>query len=429
MHKLLTTITLFLFLASLMSGQSLPCSEPPFIRDLRVYGGDDERNLPVFVRPDTARRSGGSGLPPYITIRFDVDEQAPPRLKLIFRHCDKDWNIDTDYFVRDDFFTYTRMLFYEASPGGSRGYSWRFENRFPSEEHPFVRFLYSGNWIVDIVDEQDDDAIYASARFICVEDIVPGSLRVFNDYWTEWDMPLDQVHRLQLAMKIPDVLFADYLTTVDFYKNFNLFDSYRVGSYDFSRNTFVEGIGLREKTFIYRNILPGNGYRVFDFTRPGVYPSGNIVSRFGGPDFTRYRFSTELSAHYGAAVTLPLRSWDSEYLCVRFELEHPRIRGGDVFVAGIFNSWDPQEADKMEFDEDIEHYVHHRWLLRGSYDYQYVIGVYDDEAGYVREADWTFVEGNSWAARNLYWCIMYYDDDQFGGVTRAVGFARAVSGQ
>ena len=71
----------------------------------------------------------------------------------------------------------------------------------------------------------------------------------------------------------------------------------------------------------------------------------------------------------------------------------------------------------------------HRWLLRGAYDYQYVVGAYDADAGYVRGGDWIALEGNSWAAENLYWSIVYYDDDQFGGVTRAVGFARAISGR
>lgn len=410
-------------------GEDPPCMPQPFIRGLRVFGGTDERNLPVFLKADTGRTAGSALLPNVLTIRFDVDEQAPPLLVIRFRHCDKDWNIDTDYFVRDDFFTYTRVLFYEQAPTGATGFTWRFENRFPSEEHPFVRFLYSGNWIFEIADEQDKSQIYATGRFICVEQLVRCGLQIFNDYWTEWDPPWDQVHRLRMQMEVPDGLFADFVSTADFYRNFNLYDARRVDSYDFEPNTFVEGLGLRSKVLTYRNMTPGNSCRVFDFLNPGIYPKQAVVTRFGGPDFTRFRFATDPASYYGTALTPPLRSWDAEYLCVRFELEHPYIEDRDVFIAGIFNEWDPQPADRMEYDDSIGHYVLHRWLLRGAYDYQYVVGAYDADAGYVRGGDWIALEGNSWAAENLYWSIVYYDDDQFGGVTRAVGFARAISGR
>jgi hypothetical protein len=409
--------------------QDDPCEQLPFIRGLRVYGGSDERNLPVFASIDTTQQEKSSLLPHFLTIRFDVNETMPPLLRIRFRHCDKDWNVDTDYFVRDDFYTFTRTLFYEAAPTGPRGFQWRYENRFPSEEHPFVRFLYSGNWMFEITDERDESQIYADGRFIVVEPLVRCGLQVFNDYWTEYDMPRDQVHRLRLTIDVPDELFPDFVRTADLYKNAELFDARRVDSYDFKPNTFVEGLGMRNKVLTYRNMEAGNSYRHFDFLRPAMYPSGSVIARFGGADFTRYRFSTDNAMHYGTAVTPSLRSWDVEYLCVLFELEHPFIEGRDIFVAGIFNNWDPQPADRMRYDENSGYYLLYRRLLRGSYDYQYVVGNYDAEAGYVRNGDWIALEGNSWAAQHQYWAIVYYDDDTFGGVTRAVGFARAYSGR
>ncbi len=416
-----------LFLLSpVLYGQS-PCPELPFVRGLRVYGGDDERNLPVMVKEDTARATSETSLPSFITIRFDVMEEAPPRLVIRFYHCDKDWNIDEDFIVRDDFFTYTRQLEYEQAPAGTDQFRWRFTNRFPSDYHSFVRFLYSGNWIFDVVDEMDEEQIYASGRFIVVENIVRANLNIRNDYWTDYPPPRNEVHRLTLSIAVPKKLFPDYVRSVDFYKNFNLYEQYRVDSYDRQENTFVEGIGLAEKTFRYNNMPPGNGYRLFDLRNPATYPEGKVLGKFEGPDFTRYRFSADASRYNGAAETSPMRSFDIDYLCVRFELEHPFIDDRDVFVAGIFNNWDPQRVDRMIFDDDIEHYVLHRRLLRGAYDYQYVLGRYDEERGYVVDQDWIALAGNTWAANNLYWAIIYYDDDQFGGVNRAVGFSAAVA--
>ncbi len=419
-------LPVLLLLPTLLPAQS-PCGELPFIRGLRVYAGDDETNLPVIVKRDTARAARETTLPTYITIRFDVMEEMPPRLVIRFYHCDKDWNIDDDFIVRDEFFTYTRQLEYEQSAAGTDMFSWRFTNRFPSEYHQFVRFLYSGNWIFDIVDERDEDQIYASGRFIVVENIVRSNLNVRNDYWSDFRPPRNEVHRLALRIAVPKTLFPDYVRSVDFYKNFNLWEQYRVDSYDRQENTFVEGIGLAEKTFRYENMPPGNGYRFLDLRSPATYAEGRVLTKFEGPDFTRYRFSADASRYHGAAETTPLRSFDTDYLCVRFELEHPFIDDRDIFVAGIFNNWDPQWEDRLLFDEETAHYMAHRWLLRGAYDYQYILGRYDEEAGYVVDQDWISLAGNTWAANNLYWAIIYYDDDQFGGVTRAVGFSAAIA--
>ena len=426
------TIPLLLILLAIvhtdMQAQT-ECDALPFIRGLHVYGGDDERSLPVVVSVDTARSAAETALPTYITIRFDVLEEYPPDLKIHFQHCDKDWNIDTDYFVRDDFFTSTRQLFYLQAPAGTRQYLWRFQNSFPSADHPFIRFQYSGNWIFDIVDNKDDKIIYASGRFVVVENRVRCGLEIRNDYWTEYSAPLNKVHHLRCHVAIPDGVFADFVRTVDFYKNHDLFHPYRVDSYDWKSNTFVEGIGMREKTFSYRNVLPGNGYRLFDFLRPQEYPSDHTVMRFGGPDFTRYMYPTDYNAYFGSGETAPPNDRDADYLCVRFELAHPLIENRDVFVAGIFNNWDPQPPDRMYRDEESGNYILYRWLFRGAYDYQYVVGIYDDEKGFVIDQDWTMLEGNAWEARNLYWVVVYYDDDQFGGVDRAAGFALSVSGR
>jgi hypothetical protein len=399
------------------------CPGQPFIRGLRVFGGTDERNLPLIVVSKSKTPSAHAGDYPFITIRFDVAEPSPPRLKIVFHHCDRDWKIDQDFVVRDDFFGFTRMLFYETSPAGTRHYTYRFTNSFPSKEHPFVRFQYSGNWSFEITEEDDAKTIYATGRFIVVEDLVRGNLQALNNFWTENDPPRDRVHRLELDISVPKSLFADYVETVDFYKNQNLFENYRVKSYDFTRNTRVDGIGMREKTFTYMNVLPGNGYRVFDITALTLYPSDEVFGKAEGPDFTRYRFGTSPMRYFGSSETMPAINADADYSCVRFELATPEFPTADVFVAGIFNNWDPQLEDRMHRDPVSGNYVVEKWLFRGAYDYQYVVGVFDPALGYVTKQDWIALEGNDWDAGNLYWAIVYYSDDQFGGITRAVGFA------
>jgi hypothetical protein len=414
-------IVLYLLCTGVAVAQT-DCPELPFVRGLRVYGGDDETALPVMYKD-------GCGSPDHITIRFDVSSKQPPRLKIRFRHCNKDWKVDTDFFVRDDFFTVTRYLAYQQAPAGVEYFSWRFTNIFPGPDNPFVRFRYSGNWVFEVQDEQDDDAVYASGRFIVVEKGVRAGLTIFNDYWTENEMPLDRVHRLQLAVSVPDSLYADYVKTVDFYRNHSLVSPYRVDAYDYQSNTRVEGLGLKQKTFNYLNALPGNGYRYWDFRNVAAYANNTLVRRIDGADFTRFRFGTDPMHMYGSSRTGAAESWDTDYMCVLFELNHQGFDGRSIFLAGDFNNWDPGPSDMLTKNEKSNKWEIRKRLLRGAYEYQYVVGYVDEETGTVKDQDWTTLEGNAWDAENLYWAVVYYDDDQFGGVHRAIGFFKRVAGK
>ncbi len=399
-------------------GQGL-CPDLPPLRGLKVYGGTDERALPV-IRASSSR----AALPDFITIRFDVNTESPPRFRISFRHCDKEWNPDRNFVVEDDFYSYSRMLSWQAAPAGTVHYRWRFENRFPSPENPFVRFLFSGNWTFSISLESSPKDVLASGRFFVVEDAVGARLQVLNDYWTDYEPPSDRVHHLRLTVTVPDSLFADFVTTVDLYKNLEMANPYRVSQTDWRSDTRVEGVGMRVKTFSVLDVIPGNGYRIMDFRDLARYPTVLPVRKFEGPDQTRFRFGTDPSRFFGASLTDGTSGWDSDYLCVTFELSLPPVVTSDIFLAGSFNDWDPGPADRMVQDSATGHYMLSRFLQRGAYEYQYVAGRIDAESGRVVDQDWVKWEGSDWGADNLYWAIVYYDDDQYGGVTRAVGFVR-----
>lgn len=406
-----------------VSGQE-ECQALLFIRGLLVYGGNEQTNLPVIVRrgfTDDSLRY------PHITIQFDVNERTPPRLAIRFYHCDMNWNIDDDPFFRDDFYTYSRSLFYQKAQESAKQVTWRFLNSFPSPEHPFVRFLHSGNWLFEIVDEYDHSKAYASGRFIVIDNHVALDLSVQNDYWSEFAPPANRVHRLDLRLNVPDGLIADYVTTVDFYKNRHIFDSYRVTTDRFESNTRFDGLGRSEKTFTYLNMAPGNGYRFLDLRSPTQYPTGYVALRPEGPDQSRMKYGSDQMILFGACQLSTVGAWDADYLCVRFELLLDQLQNRDVFVAGQFNQWDPQLEDKMVYDSKSKSYKLEKYLFRGFHDYQYVTGQYDHEKRFVSSANWIELENNFWETSNEYWAIVYYTDPQYGGFTQAVGFTRRYS--
>ena len=430
--KLLSSLTqialLILFVTASVFGQGTD-PQLPFVRGVRIYGGDVETSLPMIIRGDRNERGEFITANDFITIVFDVNEISPPRLQIKFRHCNKNWQIDETPIVRDDFYSTTRTLAYETSPPGVRHYTFRFKNQFPGANNPFVRFLYSGNWVFDITKEFDESVVYASGRFFVVDAGVRTMLNIRNDYWTDFPTPLDRVHELITDVKVPDSMYTDYVTTIDVFQNRRLFHPHRVSTWERAYNTRVEGVGMPEKRFTYENIIPGNAYRVYDFRSPGLYPAGLPVNKLGNPDFTRFRFGSDDPHHFGAALLTHGNGWDDDYMQVKFALAFPRDDSISIFLAGAFNNWDPMLEDKLIWDEKENQYIVWKMLLRGSYDYQYVMGEWDMKAGYVVEQDWTTIEGSAWETRNHYWCLVYYDDPAFGGIDRIVGFAEVESGR
>ncbi len=427
MKNISAFIFLLLIIGSEVSSQQ---REPtlPFIRGLRVYAGNNETTVPVIIRGDRDENGQPILSNDFITIVFDVNESSPPRLQIKFRHCSKNWEVDDIPIVKDDFYSTSRFLFYEPSPVGVKHYTFHFKNAFPSADNPFVRFLYSGNWTFDVLKEFDERTVYASGRFYVVDAIADIRLKVQNDFWTDFSPPLDRVHKFTADIKIPDSLFTDYVNTVDFIQNFRTYDPARVSVWERKINTHVEGVGLPEKKFTFYNVNPGNAYRWYDLRNVNFYPNNKEVIKAGGPDFTRYRFTIDQPHHYGSAVLNHTGSWDDDYLKVLFELSYPKNDSISIFLVGLFNNWDPMKEDQLVWDEKRNEYLVWKWLRRGSYDYQYIIGRYDSEKGFVVDQDWTTIEGSGWETRNRYWCLVYYDDNSFGGIDRIVGFAEVYSG-
>lgn len=431
MHRTMLIIRILFLCAFVTSRLYAQIREPelPFIRGLRVYSGNDETNLPIIYRSSRTRGEQKTTLQEYLTIVFDVNETSPPRVQIKFRHCNKNWQVDDLPIVKDDFYSTTRTLLYEQSPTGVKQYTFRYKNTFPGKENPFVRFLYSGNWVFDITKEYDEKTIYASGRFYVVDASVDVHLIVQNNYWKDFIPPIDRVHKLIAEVHVPDTLYADNVSTIDVYQNQRLYEPARVLAWERQPNTRVEGLGMPERRFTFENFIPGNAYRWYDFRNSAQYPGDKPVVKFSGADFTRFRFGIDQPHHFGAAVTSASKSWDDDYMKVKFALTYSCDDSISIFLAGPFNSWDPMPEDQLHWDEKENQYVVWKRLLRGSYDYQYIIGRYDPERGYVVDQDWVTIEGSGWETRNRYWCLVYYDDAAYGGIDRIVGFAEEYSGK
>jgi hypothetical protein len=136
----------------------------------------------------------------------------------------------------------------------------------------------------------------------------------------------------------------------------------------------------------------------------------------------------------GAAVLNRFTGPGSDYLEVMFRLgltaqDYAAMTGGgkQIYLVGPFNAWEPAKEDMLVYDEYERAYAVTKLLRRGIYDYQYVLGTWDDQARCVTGQNWLALEGNDWRTTNKYCAFVYYNDPRFGGFDRIVGYATASS--
>lgn len=398
------------------------------LRGLAVYVEDDESSFPILMR-DTVHENG-KPVRRYdrLTIQFDIAASEPPELKIRFFHCNRDWQIDENVFVTDPNHNTSFVLQFFPSPGGVRGYDYRYINRFPDDDDA-VRFDYSGNWLFKILDKYES-TVYAEGRFFVVDRITPTSIAVVNDYLTANTSPYNQIHKVSTRVTLPREIDGLYYTTVDIYQNRRFHHPYRIDTWDRDPYTHVDGFNTGERVFTITNILPGNEYRVLDLSNVTRYPNHQLVRLVEGADQLRLYWRTGMD-HDGEAVLNRFMGLTSDYLEVLFQLDilerdYRALAAGnkEIFLVGEFNFWYPTEHDKLQWDELEQSYVVRKVLRRGIYDYQYITGRWDPATHSVVAQDWTAIEGTDWRTSNVYTAFVYFNDPRFGGFDRIVGIGQ-----
>jgi hypothetical protein len=387
---------------------------------LRVYANDDEYQPPIITQ-------GG-----VVTIEFDVATPQPANYEVIFRHASKDWVPDNNAFLNVPNRDRSRTMYYVASPLGVHAYTFHYKNSFPDREG-FVQLPYSGNYVFMVVNKDDESKVLADGKFIIVENLLPTTLRVANKYYPSGVPPLNEM--IYAAVDVDadaapkantaEGLMHQNITSVSIIQNWLLDSPYRIDVADRNSDTFVENFMTPKKQFWIRNIPAGNEYRRLDLSSVKFYPNAQPVRLIDGPDQSRMMWPGKLDAN-GAAKLKPFTGANSDYLDVEFRLKPVNRQPKDVFVVGAMDRWEVLPENKMTYDDGTGIYSLHKWVRRGVYDYQYVLGTVTAD-GLVADQDWIALEGNDWRTTTRFTAIVYYRDEKFGGFDRAIGSAQAKS--
>ncbi len=385
------------------------------IKSLKAFS-DNQTSLPVILNGDPSAS--------FININFDINSDFIPSLKIVFRFCDKNWLPTNNIFLTNFGQNVSPQLEINSLPGNLIGARYRYEGGFP-DERGFVSFPFSGKWKYFITDSFDTSLVYASGKFFVIDPMLNISVDIKKQLMedkTYFPQDLARVFILTADFNLPDELFPNFVNHVEIIENKKL--DYPI-LIDRNFNTTYRQYywdGNRKFSFSAKDIKPGNEYRETDFRNTNKFNSNNIKAQFDGLEYSRFFVNGSKDLNGSFILTNPQNDFAS-YLNVAFSIRPPNPSFGDIYLVGAFNDWLVQPGYKMNnlggvYSKTLE-------LKRGVYDYQYVTA--DNINNEIKNIDWLILEGNNWQTTNEYYIFLFYNDPNYGGYDRIIGYAKIIS--
>ncbi len=401
-------ILFFLIIASVpLPAQALE------IKSLRIYSAGDETSLPLISDKEEGR--GG------ITIEFDIETGFVPSLNIVFRYCDRNWVPYTNLFLVNTGKNIFYTLDFETLPSTVSGVRYHFRESFPDAEET-VNFPHSGKWRFYITDSFDTSVVYATGKFFVIHEEIVLRTEIKREQLEDkiyFPSDLAKIVNLTTSFNLNEELYPAFVTHMEIVENQKINYPFIV---DKSFNTNTRQFywnGDRKFTFTVRDIQPGNEYRQTDIRDYNRFIGENVKAQIDGLEYSRF-FHQARKDHNGGSIYLNYKNEYATYLDVDFSIRPPDEVKGSIFLVGSFTNWNILPAFEMENRQGI--YSLTATLKRGAYDYQYVTG--ENKNGQIKNIDWLILEGNSWETVNDYYIFIYYNEPQFGGFDKIIGYKR-----
>lgn len=389
------------------------------VRTLRVRYADASMDVqrPMLVLENNV--VDGSEEENTLEISFDEMSHDTRMYSYSIQHLDYDWTpseLNSYEYLKG--FTVDDIDNYEISMNTQQNYT-HYWFTFPNDD---MQLTASGNYVLRIFEDGDEEQIVAEVCFSVVEPLVSIETKVrgntdieFNGRYQQLDV---DVHTEMLEVRNPQ----EIKLLVN--QNGRLDNQVVV-----DKPTFVEPNKLRyvnQKQMIFEG---GNEFRHFDtysvyYAGYGVnairYAQGEyhafleqdevrgVLARGAGREGTPYL--TEYDANGQWIVNCEKTDYvdtDAEYMWVHFVLPVQQyIQGGHVFVGGELFGNQYTAQNRMDYDAEEKCYYLYAYLKQGGYDYMY----------YVVSANGVTtlpLEGSHWQTKNEYRVMVYYRP--FGG--------------
>ncbi len=386
------------------------------IKSLKAYGDNDETSFPIITP--------GNGGAQHLTIEFDVQSDFLPSLNIVFRFCDRNWNPYNNIFLFNQGKNIGYRLDFSKLPTTVKEAKYHFVGSYPDSKG-YVDFPFSGKWRFYVTDSQDTSIVYATGKFYVVYPVVALQDTLKKEQLEDkiyFPADLSKVFNITTNFNLPNDLYPSNVNQVEIIDNHKI--DYPI-IVDRKENTNVRQFywdGNRKFSFIARDILPGNEYRQTDLRNTNIFQSKDVKAHLDEIDYSRF-FTLGKRDLNGGSILTNFNDDFATYLNVTFTIRPPSEVPGGIYLVGAFNNW--KISSDYQLTNNYGLYSITIPLKRGIYDYQYVIADFNN--GDLEKADWVTLEGNNWDTKNIYKVFLYYNDPNYGGYDRIIGYQQIKS--
>ena len=396
MHKLKAILILLFCSATCLMAQRTEVLSP-HIQTVQLIVNDDYR-LPTIIK---------LGSDDYIDISFDQLSHDYHRYQYILSHCDANWersNLSDFDFL--DGFNNNYIEDAETSMNTMVPYT-HYRFTLPNE---YVRLTLSGNYMIEIFDEDDMSKPVLKTYFRVAESQVSISASVSSDT----DIDRNKSHQ-QVSF---DINYKGYtIRNPQQEVKVHVLQNNRIDN--MVSNVLPSYVSPNELRYTNNRSLifpAGNEYRRFEivstkYAGMGVESLGYYAPYYHAtlyPDHLRtlnYLYDSDQNGKYLVRYNDAVDSnTEADYFFVHFALDSDHLlTGGNVYLQGEFTYDLFNEQTQMKYNSDSYMYESVQLLKQGSYNYQYL---YVPQGSTKGETGPT--EGNYYQTENEYLILVYH---------------------
>lgn len=338
-------------------------------------------------------------------------------------HCDKNWE-KSNILISDYLDVMGEVDVMDVQPSMNTRFDYvHYHFSFPNQD---FKILLSGNYVLRVYEDNNQDDIVFEKRFMVVENIISIMMDVKKASMVEY---MDECQEVEFTLNTTgfsvDNPYEDISVLIMqndrwdnakstlkplYVKSDELL--YRL-DYD---NYFSGGNEFRTINFKSFNYVTEEIKR-FSFENPywHVYLKPDEVRRF-----KVFKQDKDLNGKFFIATEAILDSRiNADYAYVHFELPYDVLETeGDIYVCGALTNWLTTGVNRMVFNSEKMKYELVLLLKQGYYDYQYFF--VDNK---INKIDNTLIEGNHSETENDYQLFVYYHE-KFRDYYRIIGYKK-----
>ena len=387
------------------------------IHTVLIYKKNRELSFPIIDINGTDK----------IELCFDELVSKPKSYFWKIIHCNSNWQkSDLQPIEYAEGFCTGNITNYNYSKNTTINYI-NYKATFPNDE---VKLLKSGNYIIKIFEDGNEQQVILTKRFYAIE-----KTSNINAKYNKWTPASLQANNQQIDI---DIL----------YSNHNLIDAaneLEVKIYknqEIQRNTkninpnFIQG---RKYTYSQRKELTfpgGNEFRHVNLKNLTVLSDRTENISFKNDTFVvdvktdyddkakEYRYREDINGKF--LVTLENSNESNvtaDYAYVNFSLYIPLnlYASGAYYLFGQISNWQTSNKFKMKYNQKEKKYKITLFLKQGYYNYQYI---FITEDKFYRDNLLRFKsEGNYYHTENDYYILLYHKD-KIDGYDKLVGYKK-----